>query len=224
MTTKPLERYIASIIWDIASTPAMMNESSIFLLISSITKQHIVSYEELIEANISNIFVYDIPEDKKEFNIETVRQCILDIDLMPYEWKNIYILRHFSTATRHAQNALLKILEECPWYAVIILEVENPHSVLETIRSRVIDLSSTENQLYLNSIWQEIIEYYKKREYSKLAGALYELKCSSNEAISILQWVYPYLWEEDMIRCDDAIESLAITHENPRSILDVFFL
>lgn len=224
MTTKPLDRYITSIAWDTPSTPAMMDESSIFLLISSITKQHIVSYDELIEANITNIFVYDIPEEKKEFNIETVRQCILDIDLMPYEWKNIYILRHFSTATRHAQNALLKILEECPSYAVIILEVDNPHSVLETIRSRVIDLSSTENQLHLDSLWQEIIEYYKKKEYTKLAGALYDLKCTSNEAISILQWVYPYLSEEEMVRCDDAIESLSATHENPRSILDVLFL
>ncbi len=224
MTTKPLDRYITSITWTGSSTPAMMDESSIFLLISSITKQHIVSYEELKEANIVNIFIYDIPEDKKEFNIETVRQCILDIDLMPYEWKNIYILRHFSTATRHAQNALLKILEECPLYAVIILEVENPHAVLETIRSRVIDLSSTQNQLDTNSLWEEIVEYYKKKEYTKLAGALYDLKCTSNEAISILQWVYPYLSKEEMAKCDDTIESLAATHENPRSILDLFFL
>ncbi len=202
----------------------MMDESSIFLLISTLTKQHIISYEEVSEANIMNVFVYDIPEDKKEFNIETVRQCILDIDLMPYEWKNIYILRHFSTATRHAQNALLKILEECPVYAVIILEVENQHSILETIRSRIINLSNTDASVHINSLWQEIVEYYKKKEYSKLAGALYELKCTSNEAISILQWVYPYLSEEEMIRCNEAIESLAATHENPRSILDVFFL
>ena len=44
-----------------------------------------MSYEELVDANVMNVFIYDIPEDKKEFSIITVRECIRDIDLMPYE-------------------------------------------------------------------------------------------------------------------------------------------
>lgn len=224
MIASPLNTYIASILSENSTTPVMMDESSIFLVLSWITKQHLLSYEELIEANISNIFTYDIPEDKKEFNIETVRSCIIDIELKPYEWKNIYILRHFSTATLHAQNALLKILEECPKYAVIILEVENPNSVLETIRSRVIDLTQNRSWDNMSLIESEIVECYKKKNHKKLAQILYSLKCSSNEAIEILGSVYPYLSQEDMVKCNIAIESLSTTHENPRSILDVFFI
>ncbi len=85
MIVSPLNTYIASVRSDTASTPVMMDESSIFVLLSGITGQHLLSYIELAEANITNISIYDIPEDKKEFNIETVRRCIVDIELRPYE-------------------------------------------------------------------------------------------------------------------------------------------
>ena len=219
-----LQTYLHGAISEEPTTPVLMDESSIFLFLSGFTKEHILSYEELIEASISQVYTYDIPEDKKEFNIETVRRCIIDIELRPYEWKNIYILRHFDTATIQAQNALLKILEECPPYAIIILEVENANMILDTIRSRTIDLTERSKWEGLSPLWTEIIEAYKKRDHNRLAELLYGSKCTSNEAISILQWVYPYLAYDDMLRCDEAIEALASTHENPRSILDIFFM
>lgn len=220
----PLELYIQSINSNIQTTPVMMDESSILILIQSITKEDILSYEELILANITNIFVYDIPEDKKEFNVETVRKFISDIELQPYIWKHIYILRHFDTANWYAQNALLKILEECPPYAVIILEVENSNSIFETVRSRIIDLTQ-KNHSELMPVWgNDIIQYYIKKQYKELAWSLFNLKCTNNEAISILRWVYPLLNPNEMIRCTKAIESLASTYENPKYILNVFFL
>jgi hypothetical protein len=68
----------------------------------------------------------------------------------------------------------------------------------------------------MNPIGSEITEFYKNKNYKKLAQAIYNLKCSSNEAIAILYSVYPYLNEGEMIKCDMAIESLSTTHENPR--------
>lgn len=224
MVESHLDRYIASVQSDTSSTPAMIDELSIFLMLSRITGEHIISYEDLIEANIPYIFVYDIPEDKKEFNIETVRKCIIDIGLLPYSWKNIYILRHFDTATLSAQNALLKVLEECPQHAVILLELANPNSILDTVRSRVVDLTSIGKSDTISTIGQEIVNFYRAKNYQKLASTLYTMKCTSEEAILILRWVYPYLSDGDMERCDSAIESLASTHENPKSILDIFFL
>lgn len=224
MTLSPFRIYIETVKSENPSTPAMLDEMSIFTLLSWVTGLHIMSYEELIEANVMNVFVYDIPEDKKEFSITTTRECIRDIDLMPYEWKNIYILRHFSTATLPAQNALLKVLEECPPYAVILLEVDNPNSVLDTIRSRVIDLANTRLTTLLSPAGQDIVRYYRDDKKVGLAATLYGIRPTSEEAILILRWVYPYLNETDMMRCDETIEALAATHESPRSILDIFFL
>jgi DNA polymerase III delta prime subunit len=187
MTVNPLHIYIESVKSDQPSTPAMMAEMSIFTLVSSITGQHIMSYEGLTEASIVSVFVYDIPEDKKEFNIETVRRCITDIDLMPYEGKHIYILRHFSTATLSAQNALLKVLEDCPVYAVILLEVDNPNSVLDTIRSRVIDLAHIGSTTLLSQAGHDVIRYYREDKKVGLAATLYGMRPTSDEAIAILR-------------------------------------
>lgn len=81
----PLDLYIQSINSEEQTTPAMMDEMSIFTTIQTLTKEEILSYEELSQANITNMFVYDIPEGKKEFNIETVKKIISDIELRPYE-------------------------------------------------------------------------------------------------------------------------------------------
>ena len=224
MNISQIKHYLSSMNEEKWTTPAIISESNIFLLISEYHKKHIISYEELSEENLDNISIYDIPEDRKEFNIETIRKCIVDIELRPYEGKHIYILRHFDTATIQAQNALLKILEESPAYAIILLEVENQNSILETIRSRTINLSETKQIGSISAVLTEIIDSFKNGNHKKLIWLLYWLKCTSNEAISILQWVYPYLWEDEMEKCLIAIESLSVTHENPRSILDNFFL
>jgi DNA polymerase-3 subunit delta' len=44
-------------------------------------------------------------------------------------------------ATTEAMNACLKLLEEPPSYALIFLTVKHGESLLETIRSRTINLS-----------------------------------------------------------------------------------
>ena len=83
MNTTPIDQYISSVTGS-TSTPSLMNEANILLFLTKITNHHITSYEDLIEFNITNVSIYDIPEEKKEFNIETVRKCIIDIELKPY--------------------------------------------------------------------------------------------------------------------------------------------
>lgn len=224
MSTPLLNIYASSIRSTESTTPAMIDEMSLFSLVSDITGIHMISYEDIIDASLSYIHIYEIPEDKKEFSIEVVRKCISDIDLMPYSWKNIFILREFRTATLGAQNALLKSLEECPAYAVILMEVENTNILLETIRSRSINLVETYELIWPTLIVSDIVRLYQQGDHVWIARMLHDNKSTSREAIEILRWVYPYLSSVDMLRCDSMIDSLATTHENPRSLLDLFFL
>ncbi len=84
MSTPLLSIYASSIRSTESSTPAMIDEMSLFSLVSEITGIHMISYDDIIDASLSYIYIYEIPEDKKEFSIEVVRKCISDIDLMPY--------------------------------------------------------------------------------------------------------------------------------------------
>ena len=100
---------------------------------------------------MQNIFLYGIPEEKQHLDIVTVRKCIADMGLRPYEGKNIAILRDFDTATLEAQNAMLKLLEDCPEYAAIILVLNDPEAIIDTIRSRTISLYMNESVFQLSS-------------------------------------------------------------------------
>ena len=77
-------------------------------------------------------------EDKKKVTtVEQVRDVINDAYVKPFEnEKKVYIFRYGDDITQQAQNALLKILEEPPAYAVFIILAENTNSLLATIRSR----------------------------------------------------------------------------------------
>lgn len=78
----------------------------------------------------------------KSFHVDTVREIINDICMPPNEAEyKIYILGNAHFMNESAQNAILKVLEEPPSYAVFILTVENRSMLLETVLSRSVVLS-----------------------------------------------------------------------------------
>ncbi len=77
------------------------------------------------------------PKNHKNILVEDIKDIIDNIYLSGIESdKKIFILNNFSSATVQAQNKLLKILEEPPENAFIILNVTNISKVLPTILSR----------------------------------------------------------------------------------------
>ncbi len=89
-----------------------------------------------------DIYEYTATGGAKSFHIETVRDIISDICMPPNEAEfKIYILGNAHCMNENAQNAILKVLEEPPSYAVFILTVENRSMLLETVLSRSVVLS-----------------------------------------------------------------------------------
>ncbi len=70
---------------------------------------------------------------------------------------------------------------------MILLEVDNPNSVIDTIRSRVIDLSNSRLTTLLSPAGQDIVRYYREGKYTELASLLYSMRPMSDEAILILR-------------------------------------
>lgn len=76
------------------------------------------------------------------FHVDTVRKIIGDVYLKPNEARfKVYILGNADCMNASAQNALLKILEEPPQYAVFILTTKSKGALLETVLSRSVVLS-----------------------------------------------------------------------------------
>ncbi len=73
--------------------------------------------------------------------VEEIRNLISNVYLKPtYLKRKIFIIDDAEKMNVNAQNALLKILEEPPAYATIILIVSNKEKIIKTIQSRVTEI------------------------------------------------------------------------------------
>lgn len=84
-------------------------------------------------------FVRD--SEHKELSVDTVRAMRADAFIRPNEGaRKIYIFEDCTVLTEKDQNVLLKLVEEGPAYAAFLFCAENPASLLQTIRSRCVEV------------------------------------------------------------------------------------
>jgi DNA polymerase-3 subunit delta' len=76
------------------------------------------------------------------FHVDDVRNIIDDVYMRPNEADyKAYILGNCQGMNANAQNALLKVLEEPPQYAIFLLTVTNKSALLPTVLSRSVVIS-----------------------------------------------------------------------------------
>lgn len=81
-------------------------------------------------------------EGDKPISVGEVRALRTDAFVRPNEGRRkVYLLERADRMAAPAQNALLKLLEEGPAYAMFLLIAENGQAVLETLRSRCQELA-----------------------------------------------------------------------------------
>ena len=78
-----------------------------------------------------------ISPDGNQTKIEQMQEMIKDLNFAPLSGMyKVFIIEQADTLNASSENCILKILEEPPSYAVLILLSSNPNSLLPTIRSR----------------------------------------------------------------------------------------
>ena len=88
-------------------------------------------------ANHPDIILYKPSSKHNPYKIDTVRQIRQDAYIKPNEAaRKVYIISDADDISVQSQNALLKILEEPPSYAVFIITCNSKNKLLETIISR----------------------------------------------------------------------------------------
>lgn len=81
------------------------------------------------------------PKDKATIGVDTAREVVKAAMVKPlYSTRRVFIFDEGDKLTPEAQNALLKILEEPPEYAVFIIVCTNGDNILQTVRSRSITI------------------------------------------------------------------------------------
>lgn len=80
-------------------------------------------------------------DQHKSIAVEVVRQVRSDAYIRPNEGRRkVYLFPDCALLTEQDQNVLLKLVEEGPPYASFLFCAENPSVVLQTLRSRCVEL------------------------------------------------------------------------------------
>ena len=89
-----------------------------------------------------DVAVISGPGEGKPITVDQVRALRSDAYIRPNEGeRKIYLLEQADRMNQSAQNAMLKLLEEGPAYAVFLLLAENGGGLLQTVRSRCEELA-----------------------------------------------------------------------------------
>ncbi len=133
--------------------------------------------------NNPDFFVVEIKQEETSIKIEEARKIIADISIKPmYSKRKVYIINDAEKMTPEAQNCMLKILENPPSYAVIILTTSNFVALLETVRSRAVRIEFDNNDL------AEISDMLKN-EFIQIREDLFEIleKLKNRELIDVYE-------------------------------------
>jgi len=146
--------------------------------------------------NNPDLLIIEKVKNKKSIGIEEVREIGKFLKILPISHtQKIVLIKEANVLTPEAQNSLLKILEEPPEYARIILEAESSEKFLATIISRCqtiisgdtlekVDKSTNFLEMNLDQRfdWAEKISKLEKDEIiEELNLILKEIKNTSNK-------------------------------------------
>lgn len=93
-----------------------------------------------LTGNHPDVITVDDPE-KKTVYVDLIRQLQADAYIRPNEGRHkVYVIPRAQNMNENAQNALLKLIEEPPSYAVFLLLTDNAEKLLPTVRSRCAEL------------------------------------------------------------------------------------
>lgn len=139
-----------------------------------------------VMANIHpDIYEYSATGGARSFHVDVVREVKDDVYMQPNEAEyKVYILGNCQCMNESAQNALLKVLEEPPKYALFILTTTTKSAMLETVLSRsvVISLEGVKEKVAADYI----IEKYPDYDYEQVCQAVTIWGGNIGKAISSL--------------------------------------
>lgn len=160
-----------------------------------------------------------IEPEKDVIKVEVIRNLITEIYIKPtYSSKKVIIINDAHKMNSSAQNALLKVLEEPPLYATLILITSNKEKIIRTILSRVTEvkfdnLSTDELEKIVGNtidltyargsaskalalmendcftISQELVNLFNKKSFIDINKKINEIKSGDTDIVKIFELV-----------------------------------
>lgn len=167
-----------------------------------------------------------IEPDKGVIKVDDIRNLSNEIFLKPtVSSRKVFIIDDADAMNEQAQNALLKILEEPPLYMVLILVATNKEKLLNTIKSRVLEINfealSSENLKKILEI--KGIEYTEEAIEFANGSVNRAIDFMSDDTYLIAKELATILLKKDFLMFNRKLEEIKLkkdTKNNIESILE----
>lgn len=176
-----------------------------------------------IDLDASELSIIE-PEDGL-IKISKIRQLGEDIILKPtISKRKVFIIRDGELMNEAAQNALLKVLEEPPEYAVIIITTSNKEKLIRTIKSRCTSFK------FLPLSEEQLKEFYKNEDIDddiiKLSrGSIGKVeKLKEKEYVKDIIQIYKSLKDKNLLDLNKTFTKLKEYKEDIQDILEIIIL
>jgi len=133
--------------------------------------------------------------EHKNLAVDVIRAVRADAYIRPNEGRRkVYIVPDCSILTEQGQNVLLKIVEEGPPYAAFLFCAENVSAVLQTLRSRCVELkcAAPEEAAGETPEWGEAlcraVGSRRRGAVAELAVRLERKKAGREDLSALLEW------------------------------------
>lgn len=126
---------------------------------------------------LSNPDIREFGEEKTGavFKVETAREIRSDAFVIPNDSdRKVYIVKETQNMNEAAQNAMLKILEEPPYFDFFILTAESRGAMLDTILSRAVVISLGEKEFSFSDEARDICKKLSRALASRSRTAVLE--------------------------------------------------
>lgn len=137
-----------------------------------------------------DIIRVSMEEGKRDILVDQMRQLRSDAYIRPNEaGRKVYVIDPASQLNDNAQNALLKVLEEGPAYAVFLLISETAGALLPTVRSRCEEIflpCAQEEEQAISQEGEQLAALLLQREEKALLEHCVGLEKYSREEMSQL--------------------------------------
>ncbi len=179
----------------------------------------------LVFQNSSDFYL--IEPDKNMIKVDAIRDLTEQVYLKPTLAKRkCFLIDQADLMNENAQNALLKILEEPPLYATLVLISANKQKLLKTILSRVTEvsfvaLSGDEMKKILGAGFDETIIQYARGSVEKA------LKLADNNKIELAREMVNLFETKDFLTLTQKTEELKSDKElktNISSLLELMMI
>lgn len=153
-----------------------------------------------LECDPAEVFEINIADFRK---IETIREIRKKMSLVPMNSKSrVWILDEIQNLRNESQNALLKILEDCPSQSYFFLATTEPEKLLKTVRNRCTEIRTTSlDEDSMTKLLRSTLDKLRSRVSVEVLDKIIELaEGSARKALVLLEQALQLDGEKEQLK------------------------